>query len=62
MASCNYIPLNTADIDSLNLYLNDPIDIDIVCIEEGIFINVYDNDETELPGTLALDNPSTEEA
>ena len=44
MAQCNYIPLNTADIDSLNLYLNAPLDLDpdldTLCIEEGIFINL----------------------
>ena len=40
MAPCNYIPLNTAHIDPLSFYLDDLLDLDILCTEEGIFINV----------------------
>jgi hypothetical protein len=40
MTHCNYVPLNTAHIDPLSLYLDDLFDLDILCIEEGIFINV----------------------
>jgi hypothetical protein len=41
MAPCNYIPLDTAHIDSLSLYLDDLFDLDILCTEEGIFINAF---------------------
>ena len=40
MAPCNYIPLDTARIDPLTLYLDDLFDLDILSTEEGIFINV----------------------
>jgi len=40
MASCNYIPLDTAQFDAPSLYLDDLFDLDILCTEEGIFINV----------------------
>jgi hypothetical protein len=40
MAPCNYITLDTAHIDPLSLYLDDLFDLDILCTEEGIFINV----------------------
>ena len=39
MSPCNYIPLET-DIDLSNLYLDELFDLDILCTEEGIFINV----------------------
>ena len=62
MSPCNYIPLETAAIDCSGPYLDDFLDLDVLCTEEGIFINAYDDEESELPGTLALDNPSTWEA
>ncbi len=40
MAPCNYILIDTAHIDPLSLYLDDLFDLDILCTEEGIFINV----------------------
>jgi hypothetical protein len=40
MTLCNYIALDTAHIDPLSLYLDDLFDLDILCTEEGIFINV----------------------
>lgn len=56
MSPCNYIPFE-ADIDCSS-YLDDLLDLDVLCTEEGIFINACDDDEAEFPGTLALDNPS----
>ena len=61
MAPCNYIPLE-ADIDCSSPYFHDLLDLDVLCTEEGIFINACDEDEAEFPGTLALDNPITMEA
>jgi len=39
MSPCNYIPLETAYLDSTSLYLDDLFDLDILCTEEGILIN-----------------------
>jgi hypothetical protein len=39
MNPCNYIPVETANIDPLSPYLDDLFDLDILCTEEGIFIN-----------------------
>jgi hypothetical protein len=38
MVPCNYIPLE-ADIDTTNLSLDELFDLDVLCTEEGIFIN-----------------------
>jgi hypothetical protein len=40
MAPCNYIPFETATLDPSNPYLDELFDLDILCTEEGIFINV----------------------
>jgi len=40
MPPCNYIALDTSHIDPLSLYLDELFDLDILCTEEGIFINV----------------------
>jgi hypothetical protein len=40
MTLCNYIALDTTHIDPLSHYFDDLFDIDILCTEEGIFINV----------------------
>jgi len=40
MAPTNYIPLELADRDSQHLYLDELLDLDVLCTEEGIFINV----------------------
>ena len=37
MPRCNYIPLDTAEVP--NLYLDELFDLDVLCTEEGIFIN-----------------------
>jgi hypothetical protein len=58
MAPCNYIPLDTAHFGAPRLYLDDLFDLDILCTEEGIFINAYDRDETELLGTLVIGEAS----
>jgi hypothetical protein len=40
MAPCNYIPFETADIDPLSPYLDELFDLDVLCTEEGILINL----------------------
>ena len=40
MAPCNYIPFETATLDPLYPYLDDLFDLDILCTEEGILINL----------------------
>jgi hypothetical protein len=40
MTRCNYIALDTANIDPLSPFFDDLFDLDILCTEEGIFINV----------------------
>jgi len=57
MSPYNYIPFE-ADIDCSIPYLDDLLELDVLCTEEGIFINTYDDDEAEFSGTLALDDPS----
>ena len=39
MAPCNYIPLQTDHSELPSLYLDELFDLDILCTEEGIFIN-----------------------
>ena len=40
MSPCNYIPFETATLDPQSRYPDDLFDLDILCTEEGIFINV----------------------
>jgi hypothetical protein len=40
MTTCNYVPIETSHIDPLSPYLEDLFDLDILCTEEGIFINL----------------------
>ena len=44
MTPCNYIPFETATIDPISPYLDDLFDLDILCTEEGIFINVQEQE------------------
>jgi hypothetical protein len=39
MSTCNYIPLETAFSELPSLYLDELFDLDVLCTEEGIFIN-----------------------
>jgi len=40
MNPCNYIPFETAIIDPSDGTFTDLFDLDILCTEEGIFINI----------------------
>jgi hypothetical protein len=39
MEPCNYIPLQADPSDLPSLYLDELFDLDMICTEEGIFIN-----------------------
>ena len=39
MSPCNYILFET-NLDPQSLYLDELFDLDVLCTEEGIFINV----------------------
>jgi len=39
MTRCNYIALDTAHLDPHSFYLDELLDLDVLCTEEGIFIN-----------------------
>ena len=40
MSACNYVPLQTATLDPMSPYFEDLLDLDILVTDEGIFINV----------------------
>jgi len=40
MAPCNYLPLDAHYLDDSFPYFDDLLDLDVLCTEEGIFINV----------------------
>jgi len=43
MTRCNYITLNTDRLDPLSPYFDELFDLDILCTEEGLFINVSED-------------------
>lgn len=40
MNPCNYVPFDTANLDFADAAFDDLFDLDILCTEEGIFINL----------------------
>lgn len=42
MSTCNYIPFETATLDPASPYFDDLFDLDVLVTEEGILINVPD--------------------
>jgi len=40
MTKCNYIQLDTNAFEPESLYLEELFDLDVLCTEEGIFINI----------------------
>ncbi len=40
MTSCNYHLLDTFRFEPLSPYLDELFDLDLLCTEEGIFINI----------------------
>jgi hypothetical protein len=40
MKTCNYVPLETPYLDTYHPISEDLLDLDVLCTEEGIFVNV----------------------
>lgn len=58
MAKFEYTPPEDDNEDRVYLRVDDVFDISILRVEEGLVIDVYDNDEINLLGTLAIDEDS----
>jgi hypothetical protein len=58
MAKFEYSPPEDDNEDRVYVRVDDIFDISILRVEEGIVINVYDNDEIDLLGTLAVGEDS----
>ncbi len=42
MTSCNYVPFEPDHLDPLSPYIDELFDLDLLCTEEGIFINIHE--------------------
>lgn len=60
MAKFQYTPPED-DADRAYVLVDDIFDISLLRTEEGLIIDVYEKEEFELLGTLALDNPAEED-
>ena len=58
MATFEYTPPEDDNPDRVYVRVDDIFDIGILRVEEGIVIDVYDKDEIDLLGTLAVDEDS----
>jgi len=58
MAKFEYTPPEDDNEDRVYVRVDDIFDISILRVEEGIVINVYDNDEIDLLGTLDVGEDS----
>ena len=58
MAKFEYTPPEDDNEDRVYVRVDDIFDISILRVEEGLVIDVYDNNEIDLPGTLAVDEDS----
>ena len=58
MAKFEYTLSEDDNEDRVYVRVDDVFDISILRVEEGIVIDVYDNDEIDLLGTLALGEDS----
>jgi hypothetical protein len=58
MTRFEYTPPEDDNEDRIYVRVDDVFDISILRVEEGIVIDVYDNDEIDLLGTLAVDEDS----
>ena len=58
MAKFEYTPLEDDNEDRVYIRVDDVFDISILRVEEGIVIDVYENDEIDLLGTLSVDEDS----
>jgi hypothetical protein len=58
MTKFEYTPPEEDNQDRVYVRVDDIFDISILRVEEGIVINVYDNDEIDVLGTLSVDEDS----
>jgi hypothetical protein len=58
MTKFEYTPPEDDNEDRVYLRVDDVFDISILRVEEGIVIDVYDNDEIDLLATLAVGEDS----
>ena len=58
MAKFEYTLSEDDNEDRVYVRVDDVFDISILRVEEGIVIDVYDNDEIDLLGTLAIGEDS----
>lgn len=54
MAKFEYTVSEDLDEDRVYVQVDDVFDISILRTEEGLIIDVYDNDEIDLLGTIAI--------
>jgi hypothetical protein len=54
MAKFEYTPPEDDNEDRVYVRVDDTFDIAVLRVEEGVVINVYDNDEIDLLATLAI--------
>jgi hypothetical protein len=58
MTTFEYTAPEDDNEDRVYVRVDDVFDISILRIEEGVVIDVYDNDEIDLLGTLCVDEDS----
>jgi hypothetical protein len=58
MATFQYTSPEDDNEDRVYVRVDDVFDISILRVEEGIVIDVYDNNEIDLLGTIAVDEDS----
>jgi hypothetical protein len=58
MTRFEYTPPEDDNEDRVYVRVDDIFDVSILRVEEGIVINVYDNDEIDLLATLAVGEDS----
>jgi hypothetical protein len=58
MATFQYTPPEDDNEDRVYVRVDDIFDISILRVEEGIVIDVYDNDEIDLLATLSVNEDS----
>lgn len=58
MTKFEFTPPEDTNENRVYVRVDDLFDISILRVEEGIVIDVYDNDEIDLLGTLSIDEDS----
>jgi hypothetical protein len=58
MARFEYTPPEDDDENRIYVRVDDTFDISILRVEEDLIIDVYENDQMDLLGTLAVDEDS----